>query len=174
MSAEHAETDSRRQPRWGVGSVHHVVVNVSDLDAALVFYRDGLGLRYDGIAATSGPALERALRLPPGSRSRVAFVRGARGPGRIELVEWSGLQRVDELGEAEVPKALAPGFALMSFECARTELYDLHARLEAKGHKCWSEPQRFSVGPDSILMFAVEDPDGNLLEFFAAEQAFDQ
>jgi catechol 2,3-dioxygenase-like lactoylglutathione lyase family enzyme len=169
MSAEQTRTDNRPQPRWGVGSIHHVVVNVSDLEQALAFYRDVLGLRHDGIASTSGSALERALRLPPGSHSRVAFVRGSRGPGRIELVEWSGVPGVKESRQYEGPKALAPGFALMSFECGRAELYDLYARLEANGHKCWSEPLRFNVGPDSILVFAVEDPDGNLVEFFAAE-----
>jgi hypothetical protein len=25
------------------------------------------------------------------------------------------------------------------------------------------------VGPDTILVFAVEDPDGNIMEFFAAD-----
>ena len=62
------------------------------------------------------------------------------------------------------------GLRILSFECGRDELYELCSRLRAAGHPCWSEPQELQVGPDTILVCAVEDPDGNVMEFFAADE----
>jgi catechol 2,3-dioxygenase-like lactoylglutathione lyase family enzyme len=152
-----------------VGSVHHVVVNVRHLERSVAFYRDLLGLRCDGVVTTSGSALERALRLPPGSHGNVAFLRGSRGPGRIELVEWLGPPGGAERDRTEGTSANGLGLRILSFECGRDELYEVCSRLRAAGHPCWSEPQELQVGPDRILVCAVEDPDGNVMEFFAAD-----
>jgi catechol 2,3-dioxygenase-like lactoylglutathione lyase family enzyme len=152
----HAERPRARQ-------IHHVVINVRDLDASLAFYRDALGLQHDGTAPVRGDAgLSALVRVPPGSQGRVAFLSAGRGMGRIELVEWLGAeQSAPSTGRGD-----RPGIAIISFLLREQELRDLYQLIHPH-HACWSEPVSFEVGGRVLSAFVAEDPDGNAVEFFS-------
>ena len=149
-----------------LGPIHHIVINVSDLERSLHFYRDLLGLRCPGMTETSGVRLERMLRLPAGSRARVAFLNGGRGMGSLELVEWQNLDK-DGAQVGQARSATDLGYCITAFVMTEPELLGLHRRLEAANVVCLSEPQQIEVTPTAtVLVFSAEDPDGNLVEFF--------
>ena len=70
----------------------HAGVTVSDMENALRFYRDGLGLEvfYDGPA--SGRTAARIWALEPGE-VRVVFLRVPGSDAVVELFEFSGVER---------------------------------------------------------------------------------
>ncbi len=82
----------------GMGRVHHVAVVVRDLDAALGFYRDTLGL-----------AVELVLPVPD-DRVRIGFL--SVGESRIELVEPTD----DTSGVARFLASRGEGFHHVCFE----------------------------------------------------------
>lgn len=148
-----------------VGQIHHVVVNVQDLDSSVAFYRDVLGLQHDGAADVGGAALSELIRVPADSRGRVAFMSAGRGMGRIELVEWEGAAR-NPAAPGPVRTGAAPGIAIMSFLMREPDLRALYGKVR-HDRVCWSAPVSFDVAGRTLVAFIVEDPDGNPLEFFS-------
>jgi catechol 2,3-dioxygenase-like lactoylglutathione lyase family enzyme len=139
--------------------VHHSALCVTDFDASLRFYRDGLGLdvifdhEFDG----DWPTLFDA----PTGRLRSVFLGDPAVPdsGIVELVAFVG-------GSAGPAPALAPappatGFFLLSFF---TDVEATLARLAELG--LGGEPRRIEVpGPQRpVAMATVRDPDGVLVE----------
>lgn len=83
-----------------MGRVHHVAVVVRDLDAALAFYRDTLGMPVE-------------LVLPvPSDRVRIGFL--TVGESRIELVEPTS----EDTGVARFLASRGEGFHHVCFEVA--------------------------------------------------------
>jgi methylmalonyl-CoA epimerase len=118
-----------------LGRVHHVAVVVRDLDAALAFYRDTLGL-----------PLELVLPVPS-DRVRIGFL--TVGESRIELVEptddTTGVARfLASRGEGfhhvcfEVPDVAA---ALDELAAAGVELIDRAPRAGADGPVAFIHPR---------------------------------
>jgi lactoylglutathione lyase len=162
----HIDTSGATPPgELTIGQIHHVVVNVRDIDVSLPFYRDVLGLAYEGATEVGGPGIGRLVRIPEGSRGRNAFLSAGRGMGRVELVEWVGGAGADYVN---LPRrnGASPGFALLSFLLREPALRGLYERLRGD-YVCWSEPLDFVVGGRKVVGFVVEDPDGNPLELFA-------
>ncbi len=82
----------------GIGRIHHVAVVVRDLDAALGFYRDTLGLPVELVLAV------------PDDRVRIGFL--PVGESRIELVEPTD----DTSGVARFLASRGEGFHHVCFE----------------------------------------------------------
>lgn len=153
-----------RAPR--AGQVHHVVINVRDLDVSLAFYRDVLGMHFDGSMPVGGDAASTFARIPAGARGRNALLSAGRGMGRIELVQWQNLDT-----DAMVPPRRTgadPGLAIVSFLVRRPELQAMYERVRDQ-HVCWSEPLAMDVGGSTVRAFVVEDPDGVPIEFFSLD-----
>lgn len=91
----------------GMGRVHHVAVVVRDLDAALAFYRDTLGM-----------PLELVLPVPS-DQVRIGFL--TVGESRIELVEPTS----EDTGVARFLASRGEGFHHVCFEVS-----DLAATLD--------------------------------------------
>lgn len=118
-----------------LGRVHHVAVVVRDLDAALDFYRDTLGL-----------PLERVLPVPS-DRVRIGFL--TVGESRIELVEPTD----DTTGVARFLASRGEGFHHVCFEVpdiavaldglaeAGVELIDRAPRAGADGPVAFIHPR---------------------------------
>jgi lactoylglutathione lyase len=150
-------------PAPGAGAVHHVVLNVAQLERSLQFYAGTLGMSATLRMEIGGAPLERLLRLAPGTTGRVAYVQGPQRLGQIELIEWSLPGRPAPAAET-APSFTAPGLRLLSFAVPEP-LTEWHARLSAAGVTCWSEPVRLTLpnyGPIDALI--AEDPDGHLVE----------
>lgn len=150
------------------GQIHHVVVNVRDLEVSLAFYRDALGLQLDGSFPVGSDEASTFARIPRGLRGRNALLSAGHGMGRIELVEWAGITAPDATpAAARRPRTGAdPGVAIVSFLVRPAELDALYERVHDH-YACWSEPLTIDVGGADVRAFVVEDPDGVPIEFFA-------
>ncbi|MFJ3667425.1 VOC family protein [Streptomyces sp. NPDC090106] len=157
MSETHEET------RVGVRSLNHVALGVSDLEASLRFYVEGLGMRKTLEKQTSDltPAL---MRLPEGTTGTTVFVQGDSRVGQLELVKWD-LPRTDD-GRPKRPGDF--GMGQLSFPVDAEHIGALHARLVRMGYEVYSDPTTTVVknyGP--VTLFLCEDPDGTQVELVA-------
>ena len=147
-------------PAPTAGPVHHIALAVADLERALRFYTETLGLRATLRMQIAGASFERLLRFPPGTTGQVAFVQGPPRVGQIELIQWS---RPDGAPAATRPAADGSS-PLLSFSVTEP-LSEWHARLTAAGAPCWSEPIELELpGYGLIEAFIAEDPDGHVVE----------
>jgi lactoylglutathione lyase len=147
-------------PAATAGPVHHIALAVTDLDRALRFYTETLGLRATLRMQIAGAPFERLLRFPPGTTGEVAFGQGPPRVGQIELIQWS---RPDGVPAAAPPAADGTS-PLLSFSVT-DPLSEWHARLTAAGAPCWSEPIDLELpGYGLIEAFIAEDPDGHVVE----------
>jgi catechol 2,3-dioxygenase-like lactoylglutathione lyase family enzyme len=163
-SGRAAEPPHRREP--SAGAVHHIAVNVSDLERSVRFYSEVLGLRTTLRMELAGEQFEQLLRLAPETTGRVAYVQGSERVGQIELIEWS-LPPSAAPTPPPPPPGLGfavPGLRLLSFAVSEP-LEFWHARFTDYGVPCWSEPVRLLLpNYGEIDAMVAEDPDGYLIE----------
>jgi glyoxylase I family protein len=130
----------------------HITVRVSDMERALAFYRDGLGLRPIFDVRLEGAGLE-AVTGAPGARGRmVGLVAPGRGKVCIELLGF------DEPKSARPPQGRFTGYANISLS-----VDDLEAAFAAcveRGLRPLHEP----VEVGGVKMFFLADPDGTPIE----------
>jgi catechol 2,3-dioxygenase-like lactoylglutathione lyase family enzyme len=134
-------------------AIHHAVITVTDIEASLRFYRDGLGLGVlqDRQVEGDWPALFGA----PSSRLHAVFLGNPDVPdlqaGVLELNYFDGE------APARVPAGFHAGLAMLSYF---VDVDETLARLETLG---FTEPARRidQSTPGGILTIAVvSDPDG--------------
>jgi methylmalonyl-CoA epimerase len=129
-------------------SIHHIAIVVRDLDVALAFYRDGLGLEMT----------ER--REVPEEGVEIAFLPA--GEGEIEL-----LQPLDE--ESGVARFLKKRGEGLHHVCLAVE--DVEAameRLQAAGAQLLSEEPRVNVHGTRYVFVHPKSAHGVLLELYEA------
>lgn len=140
----------------GIG---HVGVTVADLERAVRFYTDGLGMRV-AVRQTSA-ADYLALTGYPGLEIATAFVEAPGDAVRIELQEY---RRVGDHGVRE------PGTAPVgsSHICLRVaDAADTLERAEAAGGRRVTDPVRIDSGiNDGGVAVYLRDPDGYTIELF--------
>jgi catechol 2,3-dioxygenase-like lactoylglutathione lyase family enzyme len=136
--------------------VHHSAICVRDVEAALSFYCDGLGLRVLMDHEFDGDW--RTLFDAPSDRLRSVFLGDPAHPdtGIVELVRFDAAA-----DDRPVPGRPASGFLLLSFFVDVDSTLDRLAALGLGG-----APARIQVpGPDEpVTMATVRDPDGVLVE----------
>jgi catechol 2,3-dioxygenase-like lactoylglutathione lyase family enzyme len=141
-----------------VGSGNYFSPIVRDLDAALAFYRDGLGLEVQGPPgdASANPALRDMFGLP-NARIRWAIARTPAAPGGVEIIE---------IADAD-GKRLDRNLQDTGANCLVVTVRDLDgtlARLRKLGAPVVSvggEPVTIGQGTRIVI---VKDPDGNFVE----------
>ena len=139
--------------------IAHVGVTVADLERAVRFYTEGLGLEV-AVRQTSGAGY-LALTGYPGLEIATAFVETPGVGVRIELQEY---RRVGDHGSRE------PGTASVgsSHICLRVD--DLDAtltRAEAAGGRRVTDPVPIDSGiNDGGAAVYLRDPDGYTIELF--------
>ena len=136
-----------------VPAIHHAVITVSDIEASLRFYRDGIGLAVlqDRDVEGDWPALFGA----PSTRLRAVFLGNPDVPdlqaGVLELNAF----------ESDAPEPLPPTFhAGLTMLSYFVDVDETLARLSSLG---FTEPPRRidQTTPGGILTIAVvRDPDG--------------
>jgi catechol 2,3-dioxygenase-like lactoylglutathione lyase family enzyme len=146
-----------------VKELNHVAIGVSDLDASLRFYTEGLGMRKTLVKPVSD--LTWALmRLPENTTGISVFVQGPSRVGQLELVKWD-LPRP----EGDRPKRPgAMGVGQLSFPVDPEHIDTIYRRLVDMGVTVYTEPTTTIVknyGP--VTLFLCEDPDGNQVELIA-------
>ena len=137
----------------------HGGVTVSDMDASLAFYRDGLGLSLEVDAIRDPPYLSETLALPF-TAIRYVLLSIPDAPGAfVELLEYRGIER---MSAAARPCDPGSGHLCLQVRDASTA----HARMVGLGYRSRSAG---AVDVDSgvnaggkIVYFA--DPDGYWIE----------
>lgn len=160
------QTTQQNQDQYGEfpRGINHLGITVPDIEAATLFFKQGLGALwcYDGLTSEDTPRegelLERQLGLPKGSKIiRQRMLRIGNGPG-LELFEiQSETQRY--------PLKLSDyGINHLSLYC--DDIEGALARLIAAGGKAYDKPHNNSRYEDSegSLSIYVESPWGMLIE----------
>ena len=128
--------------------IHHTGINVADLDRALSFYRDLLGLEVI--------SKETRKSVIPGRGEITAVFLGDKDGGQVELIcEHARGGRKYESGEK------APHVCFI--------VNDLDSRMEAmrsKGAEVLLQPTTPAYGTDISRIAFIEDPEGFRIEFW--------
>lgn len=144
-----------------LNEVMHIGITVSDMERSISFYRDVLGLDYQGELMMEGPETDALFHLS-GCKVRVAYLNGSSElfAPPVELIQF-----------------LAPGFEVSHPDLQKTSISELCFHCEnidqlyrhLKDHQveCLSEPQSFDFtkygfGKSRAIYF--KDPDGIVLE----------
>jgi len=141
-----------------VGSGNYFSPIVHDLDTAIAFYRDGLGLEVTGAPgnAAENPALRNMFGLPD-ARIRWAIARTPAAPGGVEMIEIAdaGGRRVER--NLQDPGANCLVVTVRDLDGTLARLKKLGAPLVTVG----GEPVTIGQGTRIVI---VRDPDGNFVE----------
>jgi glyoxylase I family protein len=130
----------------------HITVRVSDLERALAFYREGLGLRQLFDVRLDGPGLD-AVTETKGARGRMVglLVPGV-GKVSVELIHFEHPKL------SPPPKGRFTGWGNISISVS--DIDATHADFLARGLAPLSPP----VEVGGVRMFFVTDPDGARIE----------
>lgn len=135
-----------------VGNVSfcHLVVGVTDMDRALAFYRDVLGMEVVFESLISGEPFDAVLHATRKQEGRV--VGGLLGGLMLELLS---------LGKSSPTPAPRGVTGIHNFALSVTDLDDTHRRVSEASYPPEQKP--FEIG--GVRMFFVKDPDGTTVEF---------
>jgi lactoylglutathione lyase len=147
-----------------VGEIHHVAVNVRDLEASIRFYGDGLGLRKTLDMPVGNPTTWRTMGLPEGTTGRSVFMQGPTRVGQLELLQWD--LPVPE--DTRPKRAGDPGPCVLSFSVSHDDIRAVYDRLRGMEVRCYTEPTtNILTNFGAVTLFFCEDPDGNQVEVIA-------
>jgi len=143
-----------------LGPVAHIGITVRDMDKALAFYRDVLGMEKLAEATFSGDEASRLTRLP-GTVLRAVYMRGGKGikGPPLELLHFVQPHADDTI---PYPRLNNPGITEVAFTVDDIEA--VYAELQAKGVEFYSPPQLFELGGYKAKAVYFLDPDGTTLE----------
>lgn len=144
-----------------VERIYHVGLTVSDLDRSIAFYRDILGLEFQGEIFMAGEETDRLFRMKD-TKARVAYLNASKA---IEAPPIELIQFVDN----KVKKAKGNLFTTSISEvCFYTDdIERVYNSLIEKHVECLSEPQYFDFRANESgesRAFYFRDPDGIVLE----------
>ena len=144
-----------------VGRIYHVGLTVSDLERSIAFYRDVLGLEFQGEIFMEGEETDKMFRRV-NCKARVAYLNGSKA---VEAPPVELIQFVNN----EVKKVPSDLFTTSISEvCFYTDDIDsAYKHLVDNNVECLSEPQCFDFRADGFgesRAFYFRDPDGIILE----------
>jgi catechol 2,3-dioxygenase-like lactoylglutathione lyase family enzyme len=141
-----------------VGSGNYFSPIVRNLDQALAFYRDGLGLEVQGTPgdASANPALRNMFGLPD-ARIRWAIARTPAVAGGVEMVEISNAGGEALERRIEDPGAISLIVTVRDIDATLARLKRLGAPVVSIG----GEP--VTIGAQTRIVI-VKDPDGHFVE----------
>ena len=144
-----------------VGRIYHVGLTVSDLDRSIAFYRDILGLAFQGEIFMKGEETDKMFRRA-NCKARVAYLNCSKAfeSPPVELIQFV---------DSEIHKEQSDLFTTSISEvCFYTDDIDSVYRTLIENHvECLSEPQHFDFRADGFgesRAFYFRDPDGIILE----------
>ena len=138
-----------------VERIYHVGLTVSDLDKSIAFYRDVLGLTFQGEIMMVGEETDKMFRKE-NCKARVAYLNGSKAleAPPVELIQFVDSEIHKEQSISEV--------------CFYTDDIDSVYKTLIENHvECLSEPQYFDFranGFGESRAFYFRDPDGIILE----------
>lgn len=144
-----------------VGRIYHVGLTVSDLERSIAFYRDILGLEFQGEILMEGEETDKMFGKE-NCKARVAYLNGSKA---LEAPPVELIQFVD----SKIHKEQSDLFTTSISEvCFYTDDIDSVYKTLIENHvECLSEPQHFDFRADGFgesRAFYFRDPDGIILE----------
>jgi catechol 2,3-dioxygenase-like lactoylglutathione lyase family enzyme len=130
----------------------HLVVGVTDMDRALEFYRDVLGMEVIFETLISGEPFDAVLHAKRHQEGRV--VGGLLGGLMVELLSLGAKPGAEKPARRGIT-------GIQNVSLSVTDLNDTHRRIRDAGYPPDQEP--FEIG--GVRMFFVKDPDGTPVEF---------
>lgn len=130
----------------------HLVIGVTDMDRALAFYRDALGMDVVFETLISGEPFDAVLHAKRKQEGRV--VGGLLGGLMVELLSLGANPGAEHSARRAVT-------GIHNVSLSVRDLDDTHRRLGAAGYTPDQDP--FEIG--GVRMFFVKDPDGTPVEF---------
>lgn len=132
---------------------------VRDVDRAVAFYRDALGLNVWLRTELCMPALDTLIGLPPGTKLGLVLLTSSESvTGKVELLHYPEL---DSRPSGGLPRT---GYCMLSFTA--DDLDHLSHRLAGEGVQIVAAPEIVDFGPEgSFTAMSVRSPDGLLHEF---------
>jgi catechol 2,3-dioxygenase-like lactoylglutathione lyase family enzyme len=130
----------------------HLVVGVTDMDRALAFYRDVLGMEVVFETLISGEPFDAVLHATRKQEGRV--VGGLLGGLMVELLSLGAKPAADQPARRGIT-------GIHNVSLSVTDLDDTHRRVTAAGYI----PDQDPVEIAGVRMFFVKDPDGTPVEF---------
>jgi catechol 2,3-dioxygenase-like lactoylglutathione lyase family enzyme len=144
-----------------LGAVAHIGITVKDMEKALLFYRDCLGLDVLGEVTIKGEEADRLTRIS-GTALRAVYLRSGKdlkGPP-LELLHFVEPQRPTN---TTVPQLTSPGITEVAFWVKDIE--KTYEELRNRGVEFYSRPQLFELaGYGKVKAVYFWDPDGTTLE----------
>jgi methylmalonyl-CoA/ethylmalonyl-CoA epimerase len=135
----------------GIGKLNHVAVVTADIDSALVFWRDALGLTPTGVKDV------------PQQKSKIAFL--PVGESEIELVQPTDA----ESGTAKYLAKHGPGLHHVCLETP--DLDGAVARLKEKGIRLTSEAPLTGADGRRMIFIHPQSTGGVLVELYEAGES---
>jgi catechol 2,3-dioxygenase-like lactoylglutathione lyase family enzyme len=143
-----------------VTRIDHVGITVSDVDRALGFYRDLLGLRLIADSTVAEPEVAELLGLASPVQLRIADLDS--GDGRIiELLEYVQPRGRRIAFESSDVATAHIAFTVDDLAAVRERLLDAGATIVSRRPITISEP---GGSFDGAICLYVRDPDGVILE----------
>ena len=130
----------------------HLVVGVTDMDRALAFYRDVLGMEVVFERLISGEPFDAVLHTKHQQEGRV--VGGLLGGLMVELLSLGAKPAADKPARRGIT-------GIQNVSLSVTDLNDTHRRISDAGYQPEQDP--FEIA--GVRMFFVKDPDGTPVEF---------
>ncbi|MFH1650568.1 MAG: VOC family protein [Chloroflexota bacterium] len=136
----------------------HHAVTVSDVDRAIAFYRDALGMTAEADAHVEGENISRGIGLP-GARLRIARVSFSDNQGvhRLELIQYLSPEGKKQFEE----KPYDVGASHLALR--RDNVPAAYEELREKDVPFFHPPARTSLETRNYIAF-LRDPDGNRIE----------
>jgi glyoxylase I family protein len=142
-----------------LGAFAHVGITVSDMERAIRFYRDLLGLKVVGDVTFDGEEAD-ALTQEKGTKLRAVYLRSveeAKG-APIELLHF-----ISPVAEGRPYAGIKnPGITEVAFWVKDIER--MYTDLTAQGVQFYSRPQLFDLDEYKVKAVYFRDPDGTTLE----------
>ena len=141
----------------GVGNFSHIV---RDMDRAVAFYRDVLGLQVTtNVPFSPNPAIMR-LGNTPGAQSRMMALRVPGSDIGIELIEYKDIDR-----KAQSPRFVDPGAANIALRVR--DIAPILKKLAGSGAKILTLGDVPATLNNALYVF-LQDPDGFVVELVQA------
>jgi lactoylglutathione lyase len=148
----------------GVSGFFHVGLTVGDMDEALRFYRDTLGLELESQGERPGAAVAPVIGIEP-QRLLFAWLRVPGSTALLEIFEYQGIERFHA---AARPCDIGYGHFCLYVD----DLDAVYARLIAGGYGSRRPPFTIDSGPHlgAKAVYATS-PDGYNIELYQAAGA---
>ena len=144
-----------------VGRIYHVGLTVSDLNRSIAFYRDILGLEFQGEIFMEGEETDKMFRKE-NCKARVAYLNGSKA---LEAPPVELIQFVDSKIHKEESDLFTTSISEVCFYT--DDINSVYKTLIENHVECLSEPQYFDFRADGFgesRAFYFRDPDGIILE----------